>query len=128
MYFSAQLGSAPRLVAEKVSQIAYCGRYFARTSDKRLLSVDRLGEVAELGVGDVEVLSGSTDGQRLVILAGEEFKVSSFAAPLDFRKVDARVSARNVRKIDADERGFTVYYRYGGVVRVWLLGAGEPEV
>ena len=115
-------------MAEKVSQIAYCGRYFARTSDKRLLSVDRLGEVAELGVGDVEVLSGSTDGQRLVILAGEEFKVSSFATPLDFRKVDARVSARNVRKIDADERGFTVYYRYGGVVRVWLLGAGEPEV
>lgn len=127
LYFSAQLGAALRKAADRVTQIAFCGRYFARTKDKKLFSVDRFGEVVDLGIGDVEMLSGSTDGQRLVILMNDEFRSSSFVAPLDFRTVDGRVSAHNVRKIDADALGFTVYYRYGGVTRVWLAGA-DPEV
>lgn len=72
------------------------------------------------------MLSSSVDGQLLVILVDKEFRYSLLSAPLDFREVGIRVSTRGIRKIDSDKYGFTVYYRYGGVTRVWLSGV-EPE-
>ena len=78
--------------------------------------------VTDLGVEDVDQLSSSVDGRGLAVLTNDKFKFSAVQSPLDFRTVDVRVSVHSVQKIDSDEAGFTVYYRYGGIKRVWIAG------